>query len=70
MGVTDKIKRLLERKGLSAAELARRLGVKPQTIHKKLKADNFTTGDLEEIARVLGCEFVGTFIMKDTGESV
>jgi DNA-binding Xre family transcriptional regulator len=68
--MTEKIRVVLVKRHISAAELARRLGVKPQSLSRKMVADNFSTKDLEEIAQVLGCEFVGSFVLKDTGESV
>ena len=57
MKFTLKIKRLLLECGdLSEAELARRLNIKPPTLHKKMKVDNFHIKDLQEIADALGVE--------------
>ena len=71
MGMTEKIRILLIKKGnLSEAELARRLNTSPQNLTAKMKRDNFTEKDLQEIAKVLDCEYKSTFIIKETGEEI
>lgn len=71
MGMTEKIRVLLVKKGnLSEAELARRLNKTPQSFNASMKRDNFTEKDLQEIARVLDCEYKATFIDKETGKEI
>lgn len=71
MGMAEKIRILLIKKGnLSEAELARRLNKTPQSFNSSMKRDNFTEKDLQEIARVLDCEYKSTFIIKETGEEI
>ena len=71
MGMTEKIRILLVKKGnLSEAELARRMGVSPQNLNNKMKRDNFTVKDLEEIAKALDCDSKTYFEIPETGEKV
>lgn len=71
MGMAEKIRILLVKKGnISEAELARRLKKTPQSFNSSMKRDNFTEKDLQEIAKVLDCEYKSTFIIKETGEEI
>ena len=71
MGISEKIRILLVKKGnMSEAELARKLGTSAQNLSSKMKRDNFSQKDLEEIARVLDCEYKYTFIIPETGEEI
>ena len=71
MAMAEKIRIMLVKRGnISEAELARRLKVSPQNLNNKMKRDNFTEGDLREIAAALNCDYVSGFRMKDTGELV
>lgn len=58
---------LIECGNLKEAELARRLGVTPQTLNKKMHADNFSTEDLNKIANALNVnfEFNAYFVLPD-----
>ena len=69
MSITDQIKVLCVRCGISEAELARRLGKSPQSFNSKMKRESFTVGDLERIANVLGVSFERHFILVN-GEEV
>lgn len=70
MGMSEKIKIMLIKRNISAAELAHRLECTPVNIYNKLKKDNFTDKDLIKIAEALNCDFEGVFTMRDTGEKV
>ena len=71
MPLSDRIRILLIKRGnISEAELARRVGVSPQNLNRKMKRDNFTEEDLIEIANALGCTLNISFKMNDTGEEV
>jgi len=65
MGMTEKIKILLVKKNLSAAELARMLNTRPSNIYNKFKRDNFSEKELHEIAKTLGCTYEGHFILEN-----
>ena len=70
MALAEKIRILLVKRGnISEAELARRLGISPQNFHNKMKRDNFTESDLEQIAAVLDCKLSINFTIQETGET-
>lgn len=69
MTVSEQIKILCIRCGISEAELARRLGKSPQSFNAKMKRQSFTIDDLEKIANSLGVEFERRFIL-DNGEEI
>ena len=69
MALSEKIRILLVKRGnLSDAELARRMGTSPQNLSNKLKRDNFTEKDLQEIAAALDCDLEIQFIDHETGQ--
>ena len=61
---------LVKRGNISESELARRMGISPQNLHNKMKRDNFTETDLQEIANALGLHLELAFIDPDTGEKI
>lgn len=65
----EKIKIILNRENVTITELAKRLGQSRQNMTNKLSRDNFTEQELNQIAKVLNCEFKSTFIMKN-GEEI
>ena len=60
----------VKRGNISEAELARRVGVTPQNFNNKMKRDNFSERDLQEIADALGLRLEISFIDPETGEKV
>ena len=60
--MTKEIRKLMIDKGITQAELAEKLEVTQPTLSKKFKLDNWRESDLENIASVFGCKFVGKFI--------
>lgn len=60
----------VKRGNISEAELARRVGVSPQNFHNKMKRDNFTETDLQEIAEALGLRLEITFIDPETRDKI
>lgn len=67
--MAKKINVLLIETGISKQELARRLGTVPSNISGKLKRDNFSEAELQEIAAACGAEFEGYFIT-NTGKKI
>lgn len=63
MTISEQIKVLCVRCGVSEAELARRLGKSPQSFNSKMKRESFTIEDLDNIADVLGVKFNREFIL-------
>ena len=68
MTVSEQVKVLCVRCNVSEAELARRLGKSPQSLHAKLKRGTMTVEELERIAIVLGVEFKRVFILGNGDE--
>ena len=71
MAMAEKIRILLVKRGnISEAELARRMGISPQNLHNKMKRDNFSEKDLQEIAEALGLQVEINFIDPETGAKI
>lgn len=68
--MTKKINMLLIEVGISKQELARRLGTTPSNLSGKLKRDNFSEAELQEIAAACGAAFEGSFVITDTGKQI
>lgn len=63
--MTEKIRILLVKKeNMSEAEPAKRLNKTPQSFNSSIKRNNFAEKDLQEIAKVMNCEYKSTFIIK------
>ena len=64
MAFAEKIRiALIKRGNISEAELARRLGWSPQNLHNKMKRDNFSEKDLEQIASALNCVLLARILL-------
>lgn len=68
--MAKKINMLLIEQEITKQELAKRLGTTPSNISGKLKRDNFSEAELQEIAKACGATFEGTFIITDTGKQI
>ena len=68
--MTEKIRITLVKRKISITELASSLGTSQSNLSNKLKRDNLSEKELNQIADILNCDFKGTFVMKDTGEEV
>lgn len=69
MTTSDMIRELREKKNISLAELARRIGQSPQNFNKKLKRGTVSFEEMIEIANVLGIMFEQGFTLPD-GQSI
>ena len=65
MTISEHIKVLCVRTGISVAELARRTGQSPQNFSSKMKRESFSIKELEQIASSVGCKFEKVFILPD-----
>lgn len=54
MTIAQKLNMALSYKGISQAELARRIGTTPSNLNQKVKRNTLTKEELEQIASVLG----------------
>ena len=66
----EKIKIILNRRGLTMAQLAEQTGQSRQNMSNKMNRDNFSEKELYEIADALNCTFEAGFILNDTGEKI
>ena len=65
MAVSEQIKILCIKLGISVSELARRSGSSPQAFSQKMKREGFTPAELKELAAVAGCKYESSFILPD-----
>ena len=68
--MSEKIKIIVKRKGITMGELAERLGISRQNLSNKLSRDNFSEKELLEIAEKLNCEFICQFKLLDTDDII
>lgn len=65
MAMTEKIKILLIKKGMTASQLAEKLETSQPNLSKKMKRDNFSEKELLQIAEVAGVKFEAFFVLED-----
>lgn len=65
MTIAQKLSMALSYKGISQAELARRIGTTPSNLNQKVKRNTLTKEELEQIAEVLGGTWRAEFIFDD-----
>ena len=66
----ERIKIILNRRGMTLGQLAESLGQSRQNMSNKMSRDNFSEKELYKIAAVLNCTFEAGFKMNDTGERI
>lgn len=69
MTTSDMIRELCEKKNISLAELARRIGQSPQNFNKKLKRGTVSFEEMMEIAEALNVKFEQAFVLEN-GEKI
>lgn len=65
MNTSNLVKKLCKEKGISVAELARRIGQTPQNFNKKLQRETVSTEELMAIANELGIKFEQPYILEN-----
>lgn len=70
MTISEKIRLLLFRRGMTITTLAKRIGISRQYMTVKLRKNDFSVADLQKIAAVLNCELDIVFTMYDTEEKL
>lgn len=63
MTTSDMIRELCEKKNISLAELARRIGQSPQNFNKKLKCGTISFDEMMEIAENLNVKYEQAFVL-------
>ena len=69
MSVSEQLKILCVKLGISVSELGRISGKSPQAFSQKMKRESFTVDELKQIGEAAGCRYEGAFIMP-SGEKV
>ena len=70
MGMSKKIKMLLIERDMTLTDLANILGKSVQNMSSKLKRDNLSDKELQEIAIACNATFEGIFTLNDTGKKI
>jgi transcriptional regulator with XRE-family HTH domain len=68
VNISDQIKVLCVRSNISQAELARRIGISPQSLSAQMKRESFTVADLDAIADAVGAKFERKFVLYNGDE--
>lgn len=66
--VAKQLKALLAYKETNAAHLAELLNCSQANISQKLKRDNFSEKEMQQIADILNCDLKITFIDRESGK--
>lgn len=65
MTLSQKIKMALAYKGMSEAELARKIGTSPSAFNQRMKTGKFSSDEMNKIAEALGAEYYFGFQFSD-----
>ena len=66
MTIEQQINMALAYKGISQAELARRIGTTPWNLNRKVKRNTLTKDEMEKIAQALGGSWRAEFVFDGT----
>lgn len=70
MSNADKIKLIIEKRGITYTELANRLGTSRQNLYRRLNRKTIPEDELIQIAEELNCTYESCFTLNDTGERI
>ncbi len=70
MSMAKLVRILLVERDMTITKLSEKLDTSPQNISNKLRKDNFSEKELQDIANACDATFVGSFILKDTGKEI
>lgn len=65
MGMSKKIKMLMVEKDITLSELAEKIGTSQPNLSNKMKRDNFSEKELNQIAEVLDVKYEANFVLED-----
>lgn len=68
--MSEKIKVVLKRRGMTMGQLAEKTGQTRQNLSNKMTRDNFPEKELRDIADALDCDLESYLVMRDSGERV
>lgn len=70
MGMAKLVKILLVERDMTMTDLADRLGKTVQNMSAKLRRDNLSENELQNIAKACDATFTGSFVLNDTGKVI
>lgn len=70
MAMATKIRIALIERNMKIKDLATALGCTPGNLSNKLRRDNLSENELQEIANALNCDFEANFILRDSGKKI
>jgi len=70
MGMATKVKMLLVARDMNIKDLSKILGTTNQNVTAKLRRDNLSESDLNQIAKACNATFEGIFTLNDTGKEI
>lgn len=70
MGMSKLINLLLIERGMEKKELAKRLNTSQSNLSGKLRRDNFSERELQDIAKACDATLSYSFILNDTGKEI
>lgn len=70
MGMAKLVKILLVERDMTMTDLADRLGKTVQNMSAKLRRDNLSENELQDIAKACDATFTGSFVLNDTGKVI
>lgn len=70
MAMAKLVKALLLERDMTMTDLAGRLGKTVQNISAKLRRDNLSEKELQDIADACDATFTGSFTLNDTGKEI
>jgi transcriptional regulator with XRE-family HTH domain len=70
MSMAKLVKTLLLERDMTMTDMAEQLGTSVQNISAKLRRDNLSEKELQDIAKVCNATFTGSFTLNDTGKEI
>ena len=70
MSMAKLVKTLLLERDMTMTDLAGRLGKTVQNVSAKLRRDNLSENELQDIAKACNATFAGSFTLNDTGKEI
>lgn len=70
MSMAKLVKTLLIERDMTMTDMAEKLGTSVQNISGKLRRDNLSEKELQDIANACDATFSGSFILNDTGKEI
>lgn len=70
LSASEKIKILLKRCGMTAGDLADKIGTSRQNLSNKMRRNNLSENELQEIGTALNCTVQIIFTSNETGETI